>query len=76
MSESERKIEKCVYLCSFVRSVFINTSLSNIPMYTMGFYCLYEGLEVEEDSLGRSGYKKKYDMVKWEALANPWSLEV
>jgi hypothetical protein len=45
-------------------------------MYTMGFYCLYEGLEVEEDSLGRSGYKKKYDMVKWEALANPWSLEV
>ena len=46
-------------------------------MYTMGFYWLHEGTQKRFDSTrGRfcwegAGNRKKYHMVKWEALATP-----
>jgi hypothetical protein len=83
LSNSTRKVEKrietwkCNQLSYGGRSILINTSLSSIPMYTMGFYWLHEGTQKRLDSArGRFfwegvGNKKKYHMVKWEALATP-----
>lgn len=59
------------------RSIFINSSLTSIPMYSMGFYWLHEGTHKRLDTArGRFlwegvGNKKKYHMIKWEALAVP-----
>lgn len=71
------KTWKCYQLSHGGRSILINSSLSSIPMYSMGFYWLHEGTHKRLDSSrGRFfwegvGNKKKYHMVKWEALAAP-----
>jgi len=75
----EKRLEtwKCNQLSHGGRSILINSSLSSVPMYNMGFYWLHEGTHKKLDSLrGRFfwegvGNKKKYHMVKWEALAVP-----
>jgi hypothetical protein len=75
----EKRLEtwKCNQLSHGGRSILINSSLSSIPMYSMGFYWLHEGTHKRLDTArGRFfwegvGNKKKYHMVKWEALASP-----
>lgn len=64
---SAEKIEKrlqtwkCGHLSCGGRSILINSSLTSIPMYSMGFYCLYEGTHQRFDTcrskffLGRNG---------------------
>lgn len=55
----------------------IQSSLSNIPLYTMGVYVLYEGNYQQLDSIRSRFYwqgtqkKRKYHMVRWEALSRP-----
>jgi hypothetical protein len=68
---------QCDYLSSGGKSVLIDSCLSSIPMYTMGVYQLYEGNYQNLDSIKSRffwqgfGKKRKYHMVKWEALARP-----
>ena len=68
---------KCDTLSSGGKATIINSCLSSIPMYTMGVYQLYEGNFQALDKV-RSRFfwqgtnkKRKYHMVKWEALARP-----
>ena len=68
---------KCDTLPSGGKATLINSCLSSIPMYTMGVYQLYEGNFQALDKV-RSRFfwqgtnkKRKYHMVKWEALAIP-----
>lgn len=55
LSDSLEKIEKrlhtwkCGHLSSMGKSILINSSLTSIPMYTMGFYWLYEGIHLRFD---------------------------
>lgn len=83
LSGTATKIEKrlqawkCGHLSHGGRSILINSSLTSIPMYTMGFYWLYEGNHQRVD-FGRGkffwegmGNKKKFHMIKWEALDKP-----
>jgi hypothetical protein len=50
LSEPAEKIEKrlqtwkCGHLSLGGKSILINSSLTSIPMYSMGFYWLYEGI--------------------------------
>ena len=59
------------------RSILINSNLTSILMYTLGFCWLPEGTQKRFDfARGRFfwegvGNKKPYHMVKWEALATP-----
>jgi len=59
------------------RSILINSSLTSIPIYTMGFYSLYEGNHQRMDSSRGKffweglGNKKKFHMIKWDALDKP-----
>jgi hypothetical protein len=83
MSDSAGKVEKrletwkCNQLSHGGRAMLIDSSLTSIPMYSMGFYWLHEGTHKRFDTArGRFfwegvGNKKKYHMVKWEALATP-----
>jgi len=74
----ERRLQtwKCGHLSSGGKSILINSSLTSIPMYTMGFYWLYEGIHQRFDS-SRSKFfwegigNKKFHMIKWEALDKP-----
>jgi len=56
LSESAGKIErrldtwKCNQLSYGDRSILINSCLTSIPMYTMGFYWLHEGTQKMFDS--------------------------
>lgn len=68
---------KCGHLSYGGRSILINSCLSSIPMYMMGIYLLPEGVHQKMDSFrarffweGLEG-KKKYHMIKWEALCRP-----
>ena len=55
----------------------LNSCLSSTPMYTMGVYLLYEGNYQALDSIRNKFFwqgtnkKRKYHMVKWEALIRP-----
>ncbi|WVZ88313.1 hypothetical protein U9M48_034848 [Paspalum notatum var. saurae] len=83
MSEPVRKVEKrpetwkCSQLSYGGKAVLINSSLTSIPMYMMGFYMLHEGTHQQMDSIrGRFfwqgvGNKKKFHMVRWEHLTKP-----
>jgi hypothetical protein len=68
---------QCDYLSSGGKSILIESCLSSIPMYTMGVYELYEGNYQLLDSIRSrfywqgTGKKRKYHMVKWEALSRP-----
>jgi hypothetical protein len=75
--ETRLETWKCNQLSHGGRSILINSSISSIPMYSMGFYWLHEGTHKRIDTArGRFfwegvGNKKKYHMIKWEALASP-----
>ena len=68
---------KCDSLSSGGKATLINSCLSSLPMYTMGVYQLYEGNYQALDNIRSrffwqgSNKKRKYHMVKWEALARP-----
>ena len=68
---------QCEYLSSGGKSVLIDSCLSSLPMYTMGVYQLYEGNFQRLDSIRARFFwegtskKRKYHMVKWEALNRP-----
>lgn len=65
---------KCDTLSSGGKAVLLNSSLSSMPVYTMGVYFLYEGNYQALDSIRNKFFwqgtnkKRKYHMVKWEAL--------
>lgn len=65
------------YLSSGGKSTLIDSCLSSIPVYTMGVYQLYEGNYQRLDSIRSrffwegAGKKRKYHMIKWEALQRP-----
>jgi hypothetical protein len=74
--ETRLETWKCNQLSHGGRSILINSSLSSIPMYSMGFYWLHEGTHKRIDTArGRFFWEgvgnKKYHMIKWEALASP-----
>lgn len=83
LREPEKKLEnrldtwKCGQLSSGGKSILINSSLSSIPMYCLGFYRMYEVNHKKFDSIRERffwegvGNKKKYHMVCWDALARP-----
>jgi hypothetical protein len=63
-----------LHLSSRGKSILIESSLSSLPMYTMGVYLLPEEVHHKIDSTRAglnwdAGQKKKYHMVKWEELA-------
>ena len=64
-------------LASGGKTVLLNSCLSSTPMYTMGVYLLYEGNYQALDSIRNkflwqgTNKKRKYHMVKWEALIRP-----
>ena len=68
---------QCEYLSSGGRSSLIDSCLSSVPLYTMGVYQLYEGNFQKVDAIRARFYwqgtskKRKYHMVKWEALSRP-----
>jgi hypothetical protein len=68
---------QCDYLSSGGKATLIDSCLSSIPMYTMGVYQLYEGNYQLLDSIRSRFYwqgigkKRKYHMIKWEALNRP-----
>lgn len=68
---------KSGYLSYGGREIKINSSLSSAPMYAMGFYSLPEGFHSKMDTARSRFYwqgvggKKKYHMIKWEALCRP-----
>jgi hypothetical protein len=68
---------QCDYLSSGGKSILIDACLSNIPMYTMGVYQLYKGNYQMLDTIRSrffwqdTGKKRKYHMIKWEALKRP-----
>jgi hypothetical protein len=65
-----------LHLSSGGKSILMESSLSSLPMYTMGVYLLPEEVHHKIDSSRARFYwdssqKKKYHMVKWEELARP-----
>jgi len=68
---------QCDYLTSGGKTILIDSCLSSIPMYTMGVYQLYEGNFQQLDAIRSrffwqgTGKKRKYHMIKWEALNRP-----
>jgi len=68
---------KCGQLSYGGKAVLLNSSLTSIPMYLMGFYLLYEGNHQRMDTARACffwqeiGKKKKYHMMRWEALSVP-----
>lgn len=75
--EKRMKSWESGYLSYGGREIKINSCMSSAPMYAMGFYLLPEGFHSKMDS-ARSifycqgvGEKKKYHMIKWEALCRP-----
>lgn len=68
---------KCGHLSNGQKNVLINSCLSSIPMYMMGFFLLPESTHHKMNSI-RSRFfweglemKRKYHMVRWEALCRP-----
>lgn len=59
------------------RLILVNSCLSSIPTYIMGFYYLTDGQHEELDTIRsnffwQGGMKKfKYHMASWEAVTNP-----
>jgi hypothetical protein len=68
---------QCDYLSSGGKLVLIDSCLSSISMYTMVVYQLYEGNHQLFDTIRSrfywqgTGKKRKYHMIKWEALNRP-----
>lgn len=59
------------------RLILTNTSLSSLPVYTMGMFKLKEGIHQQMDSIRgnffwqSTGDRSKYHMAKWEHLCIP-----
>ncbi len=59
------------------KAILVNSSLSSIPMYMMGFYLLPETTHHKMDSIRARFFweglekKRKYHMLRWEALCRP-----
>lgn len=57
--------------------VLTNSSLSNLPIYTMGIFLLHEGTHQQMDTIHSQFFwrgdcsKLKYHMVKWENVCLP-----
>lgn len=68
---------KCGHLSYGGKAILVNSSLTSIPMYTMGVYLLPETTHQMMDSIRVRFFweglenKRKYHMVKWEALCRP-----
>jgi len=75
--ENRLATRKCGQLSYGGRAVLLNSCLTSIPMYVMGFYLLYEGNHQRMDAARArffwqgTGKKKKYHMIRWEALSTP-----
>lgn len=59
------------------RDILINSCLSAIPSYTMGFYLLPKGIHLKMYKImsrfywAGVGRKRKYHMMRWEHLCSP-----
>lgn len=53
---------KCGHLSTEGKSILVNSSLSNIPMYAMGFYLLLEGVRQKTDTIRARFY--------WQGLSS------
>jgi len=83
LSSPSKKIEKrlqtwkCGSLSYGEKAVLLSSTLSSIPIYTMGLYWLHEGTHQRLDAARARffwqgvGSKRKYHMVKWDTLARP-----
>ena len=67
------------FMSSGARLILTNSSLSSLPMFTMGMFLLAEGVHVKLD-MPRSRFfwegaspKRKYHLVKWAAVCRPKS---
>jgi hypothetical protein len=65
-----------LHLSSGGKSILMESSLSSLPIYTMGMYLLLEEVHQKIDFTRAkfywdSGQKKKYHRVKWEELVKP-----
>jgi len=64
-------------LSSREKTILIESYPSSVSMYAMGVYQLYEGghinnyIQLDLSSFGNDMGKKKYHMVKWDALDKP-----
>lgn len=60
------------------KEILINSCMSSIPLYAMGFYKLLEGVHKKMDSVRGRFYwqgvqkkRKKYHMMSWSAMSSP-----
>ena len=62
----ERRLQtwKCGHLSSGGKSILINSSLTSIPMYTMGFYWLYEGIHQRFDSSKSNFFGRALEIIR------------
>jgi hypothetical protein len=65
------------HLTSRGRAILTNSSLSSMPIYTMGIYLMHENTHQKMDAIrskffwGSDGEKFRYHMVKWENMCLP-----
>lgn len=59
------------------RSILTNSSLSSLPLFTMGMFLLANGVHAKFNTLRflffweGAGTKRKYHMVKWATVCRP-----
>lgn len=68
---------QCRYLSYGGKTILMDSCLSSVPIYTMGFYLIPENLHEAIDT-DRANFfwhgikgKRRYHMVKWEAMSSP-----
>jgi hypothetical protein len=65
------------FMSSGARLILPNSSLSSLPMFTMGMFLLADGVHVKLDTPRArffwegAGTKRKYHLVKWAAICRP-----
>ena len=65
------------FMSSGARLILTNSSLSSLPMFTMGLFLLADGVHSKFDTPRSrffwegAGPKRKYHMVKWQAVCRP-----
>jgi hypothetical protein len=68
---------KSKHLSSGGKLILTNSSLTSLPMYTMGFYLLPKGTHEAMDSIRSKffwqgvGEEFKYHMAKWDVISRP-----
>lgn len=64
-------------MSSAARLILTNSSLSSLPLFTMGMFLLVDGVHAKLDTLRSrffwegTGIKRKYHLVKWAAVCRP-----